>query len=150
MADAVIVTIAEAVKTALNAASLSQGFTATRKARPHMELSQLETLAVTVVPIQKLSAPTTRNRAVEQGTYLVDVGVQKKCDVSNNTVVDPLIYLVEEIGQLFVGAGQLTGYTSATCLQAEMVDGAEAGFSPEHMDTHRQFTGVARLTFKVV
>lgn len=149
MPDAVLITIAEAVKDVLDAATLSQTFTPTRQAQPRVELTTLNELYVVVVPIGRVGGPITRDKRKE-GTYTVDIGILKKCNVDDNAITDPLVYLGEEIGDLFVDAGPLTGYTSATCLRWDNVDGAKAGFAPEHMNRLRQFTGVVRLTFKVL
>lgn len=149
MPDAVLIDIADAVKDVLDGASLSQAFTSTVKERPRANLETLGTLVVTVVPVSKVKRRTTRG-SHREATYVVDVGVQKKCDVSDSTVTRPLIYLVDEIGDLFLDAGILTGYTTATCLQTEHLEGASAGFAPEHYEQKRLFTGVVELTFKVV
>ena len=72
----VAVDIAEAVKDALNAATFSQAFTATRQYRPAFELKDMATLHVTVVPhavdVQSLS------RTKQQYDVQVHVAAQKK------------------------------------------------------------------------
>lgn len=149
MPDAVLIAIADAVKDVLDGASLSQSFTPTREERPRANLETLGTLKVTVVAVSKVKRRLTRG-SQREATYVIDVGVQKKCDVDDPDVTGPLIYLVDEIGDLFLDAGILTGYTTATCLEAEHPEGASAGFAPEHYDNKRLFTGVVVLTFKVV
>jgi len=136
--------IAEAVKDALNAASLSSSFTATRVYVPELELRNTENLVVRVWP-----APEGRVTTLDRGTrsrkrreYPVFVGVLKKCDVDTNATVDAYAYLLEQIEDEFLG-NSLAGYTSAVCIAAEQV----ALFAWENMRQKRQYTGVSRLTF---
>jgi hypothetical protein len=149
MADAVLEAIADAVKDVLNGASLSQVFTSTVEENPTVELKTLNTLTVMVAPISRKKERATRGTH-RTSTYVVDVGVRQKIDVSDTTALRPLIYLMDEIADLFLDAKQLTGHTTATCISAEMIEGAEGGFAQEHLEKLRQFTGVCRLTFRVV
>lgn len=141
---AVIIDIAEAVKAALNAASLSQPLTATREYVPVYELTDLDTLRVTVVP-RELSA-TALSRRDDDFRYMIDIGIQQRFEPPLNPAdLDARMLLVEEIVDLF-RSKRLTGYTAAMCVQVEN----PPIFSPEHIDQYRTFTSVVRLTFQVV
>jgi hypothetical protein len=152
MANAVIVDIAEAVVTVLNAADLSEEFTAVRSYRPTYELPDVATaLQVAVVPRERPTRAQTRT--ARTGDYGIDVAVLSKPDRGAdgevpNTALDPLMYLLEEIEDLFVG-NKLTGYATATCISANPIEGSDAGYSPEYLGENGQFTGVTRLTFRV-
>lgn len=144
MADAVLCQIGDAVVSALNGASLSQSFTATRKYRPPKDLKDIETLTVLVVPGGIGRELAARNLKSE--LHRVDVAVMKQVDPSDNDAMDPLVYLVEEITDLFLIADRLSGYTSALCVQADN----DPAWNPEHLAKHRCFTSVIRLYFRVV
>jgi hypothetical protein len=103
-----IQTIAEGVKTALNAApggTFSQQFTATRKHAPLVDRKSLATLAVTVAARGEESERLER-RGDQLKTLIIDIGIQKKI-TSNpgteeaNTELDPLDQLAEEIEDFF-------------------------------------------------
>lgn len=139
--SAVVVEIAEAVTTAINAATLSQTFVAERAYVPVHELPDLVDLAVTVVPTSIGVTPLTRHS--DDHEYTVDVGVQKRC-TPDTTDADPLMLLVEEIIDLFRGK-TLTGYTAAKCLRVAN----DPIYVPAHLDDERVFTSVVTLTFRV-
>lgn len=137
-------TIAEAVKDALNGASLSQSFTATRVYVPELELRDTEDAVVVRVcpaPEGRLFSPSDRSRTRQQ--YPVHVAVLKKCDVDDNDVVDAYAGLLEEIQAFFSIGSRLASYTSAACIASEQV----ALFTWETMRQNRQYTGVLKLTF---
>jgi hypothetical protein len=139
-------TIAEAVKDALNAASLSQSFTATRVYVPELELRDTEDAIVVRVwpaPEGRVTTLGKGTRSARHREYPVYVCVLRKCDVDTNATVDAYAYLLEEIEDNFLG-DQLTGYTSAVCIVAEEV----ALFTWENMRQLRQYTGVTKLIFR--
>ncbi len=136
-------TIAEAVKDALNAATLSQTFTATRVYAPDMELRLNEdAIAVRVWPAPEGRVSTFASRGSIKRDYPVYVAVLRKCDVDTNATVDAYAALLEEIEDLFVGQ-RLTGYTSAFCTASEQV----ALYTWENIRRNRQYVGVVKLTF---
>lgn len=139
--SAVVVEIAEAVTAVLNAATLSQTFTAERAYVPVHELTDLVDLAVTVVPTSIGVTPLTRHS--DDHEYTVDIGVQKRC-APDPTDADPLMLLVQEIIDLFRGK-TLTGYTAAKCLNVAN----DPIYVPAHLDDERVFTSVVTLTFRV-
>lgn len=146
MSDATIITLTDAVVTTLNAASLSQSFTAVRKYRPEYELPDFSSLAVIVVPTRW--DVINRDRNSDDTTCYVDVAVQQKVDVDDADEMDPLMYLMQEIVDLF--ARKTLASPAAQCIAREFVSGSEAGYAPEHTETLRQFTGVVRLTWRVL
>jgi len=150
MSDAVLIQLADSVVADLNAATLSQTFTAVRKYRPPKSLEDVKSLTVLVVPGAVEQEFVSRNSQVE--TYRVDVAVAKKLDVPStagtNTIEslsDPLAYLVEEIKDLFAGA-RPSAYPTAIC--SRIVN--DPAFYPDRMDDHRVFLSVIQLFYHTV
>lgn len=135
--------VADAVVTALNAAKLSQKFTATREYRPEFELTEMGTLHVTVVPRGIEVSPESRGKAAYE--YKVDVGVQKRFEKGDAAELDPLMQLVEEIAGLFRLA-RLASFPQAIWVKTEHAP----VFAPEHMEGLRQFTSILSFSFRVV
>lgn len=136
-------TIAEAVKDALNAATLSKTFTATRVYAPELELrSNEDAIAVRVWPAPEGRVSTFASRGATSREYPVFVAVMRKCDVDTNATVDAYVALLEEIEDLFFGK-KLTGYTSAFCRATEQI----AAYAWENIRRNRQYVGVVKLTF---
>ena len=141
----VIIDIAEAVKDELNSPGqpgFSQSFTAQRYYQPLFELPDMKTLHVTVVPKGAEASPGSRGR--NQHDYQIDVAVQKKPSDSDNTEVDALMALVEEIADFFA-LRRLTTFSEAIWGGTEN----EPIYSQEHMEQFRQFTSVITLTFRL-
>jgi len=136
-------TIAEAVKDALNAAKLSQAFTATRVYVPELEVRlNADAIAVRVWPDPEGRSSKFETRGAMRRTYPVYVAVLRKCNVDDNAVVDAYMALLEEIEDLFAGKS-LDGYTSAVCVSTEQV----VAYAWESVRAKRQYTGVVKLTF---
>jgi len=138
----VLIDIAAAVTAALNDATLSQEFTATRSYSPVFELADLETLHVTVVAKERDKESATRGST--KGTYIVDVAVQQKVDPDDLPQCDALMALAEEIVELFFGK-RLVDYEAAICTAV----GNAPIYSPRHMRESRVFSSVLGLTFEV-
>jgi hypothetical protein len=144
----VVVDIAEAVKDSLNAATLSQAFTAERAYVPVRELDQMgSTLFVTVVP-RDLSM-VTLSRRDDDFDYVVDVAIQKRLTRGEttreqvNAECDALMTLVEEIADLFRSVMVLAS------IPARFMGLSNPPiYSPDHLDGDRVFTSVLRLRFK--
>ena len=140
---AILIDIADAVVAALNGGSFSQGFTAKRHYRPRFDLSEMQSLHVSVVPKGVTSEIQSRSQAA--GDYQVDVGIQKK--IGQEADLDPLMTLVEEIADhLRFARLALPGGEQAVWLRTE----SDPVYAPEHLDELRQFTSVLTLTFRVV
>jgi len=140
---AVVTDLADAVVAELNAATFSQPVTAERHYLPQFDLPEMKTLHVTVVP--KGVVLSTSDRARGQGDYSIDIAVQKKFETDENTELDPLVALVEEIADHF-RARRLASYPNAAWLKTEQT----VLYAPEHIHELRQFTSVLTLTYRVV
>ena len=140
---ALIVDIADAVVTELNAGTFSQTLEAVRLYRPQFDLVEMKDLHVTVAP--KAVEAATVSRSVVQYDVSVDVAVQKKLETETNDEIDPLVNLVEEIATFF-RLRRLAEYPNASWLSTTN----EPVYSPGHLEELRQFTSVLTLTFRVV
>lgn len=141
MPNAPVIDVAEAVKEAINNASLSQTPTAERKAYPYFELPDLVGLVVLVAPNHALSDLIKRGGTAQ--TAVVMVGVMKQVVVDDNAAIDPLFYYVYQLAVLLHG-NKLDTY-AATCTKVEY----DPTYDWEHMKKYGQFTSVLKLTFKV-
>lgn len=138
-----IIDIAEAVKTALNAHDFSEEFTAERHYQPVFDLAEMKDLHVSVVPNGMTTATLGRGRA--QFDCRIDVAVQKKLKDCDNAEIDPLMALVDEIAEHF-RAKRLDGLSEAAWIKTENT----ALYAQEHLNEMRQFTSVLTLTFRVI
>lgn len=136
---ATILTVADAVRDAINAATLSFGFVAERLYLPIRDAKHLRNLKVSIVPAEITA--TMLSRRDDDFDYVIDVGIQRK--VSNDTEIDELMGFAEEVVDLF--RGQRLDSTGALCVTAENAP----IYSPDHLDEHRVFTSVVRLTFRL-
>jgi len=140
---AVIAEIAGAVVAELNAGTFSQPFEATRCYLPRFDLAEMKDLHVTVVPKGLTILPGTRVH--NQHDYTIDVAVQKKLSAVDNTEIDTLMELVDEIAQHFRGR-RLATTPSAVWVRTEN----EPTYAPEHLQELRQFTSVLTFTFRMM
>ena len=137
-----IVDIADALATALNGKEFSMEFEAARDYRPVLELQDMKTLRVSVVPKGVTMAPADRSRV--QHEVEVDVLVQKKLEAGDATELDALMSLVEEIA----GFLKFKRLESAGALWLKTAN--DPIFAPDHIDQFRQFTSVLTVTYRVV
>lgn len=140
---AVITDVADAVVAELNAASFSQTVEAVRGYVPQFDLAEMKDLHVTVVPKGVSILPGSRSQ--NQHDLAIDVAVQKKLDKADNTEIDALMGLVDEIADRF-RLRRLDSYPNAVWLKTEQ----QPIYSQEHLDQMRQFTSVLTFTFRVV
>lgn len=138
-----ITQVAEAVVAALNAATFSQPITVARSYLPRVELADLKTLKVTVVPSSVTVAAASRSQT--QRDVAIDVAVQKKLGQEQNLSLDPLLALAEEIAEHF-RAKRLDSFPGALCVKTEF----KPIYAPEHIEQLRTFTSVLTLTFRVI
>ncbi len=138
----VVVAIGDAVVTDLNAGSFSQSFTAERNYLPLYELSDLKTLRVTVVP--NATAMETKARNASQHDVDIDIAVQQKLTKTDNTTIDPLMALVEEIADHF----RFKRFSSPSAIWIRTEN--EPVFAQEHLDQYRVFTSLLTLTFRLL
>ncbi|QDT33985.1 hypothetical protein [Thalassoglobus polymorphus] len=140
---AVITDIADAVAAEINAGSFSQPVSATREYLPAFELADMQTLRVTVVPKSVTTLPG--GRAHNQYDYAIDVAVQKKLDAADNTEIDELMTLVDELAE-HLRFKRLTDYPNAAWLKTEN----QPVYAQEHLQELRQFTSILTFTFRLM
>jgi hypothetical protein len=140
---AVIADIADAVVAELNAGGFSQSLEATRCYLPRFDLAEMKHLHVTVVP--KGVAVTTGSRNHNQHDYEVDIAVQKKLAAMDNSEIDTLVGLVDEIADHF-RMKRLDSFRAAVWVKTQH----EPIYAQEHLDQMRQFTSVLTLTFRMM
>ena len=75
----------------------------------------------------------------------IDIAVQQKLDSEQNTTLDPLLALAEEIAEHFRGK-RLAGFTDAVWNKTEFT----AMYASEHLEQLRTFTSVVTLTFRII
>ena len=142
MPPSTLTTLTDAVVDVLNTLEFSQAFTAERDYLPRFDLAEMKELRVTVVPKRVVSQAADRSRT--QFDYDIDVGIQKKLQSLDNSEIDELVALAEEIADQF-RQQRLSAFPSAICLKAEV----EPVFAQEHLDQLRQFTSVVTLSFRL-
>lgn len=140
---AVITDIADAVAAEINAGSFSQPVSATREYLPAFELADMQQLRVTVVPKSLTTLPG--GRAHNQHDFAIDVAVQKKLDTADNTEIDELMTLVDELAD-HLRFKRLADYPNAVWLKTEN----QPVYAQEHLQELRQFTSILTFTFRVM
>lgn len=138
-----ITQVAEAVTAELSAATFSQPIAVARAYLPCVELADLKTLRVTVVPSGVIVATASRGQI--QRDVAIDVAVQKKLGQEQNEALDPLLALAEEIAEHFRGK-RLDSFPDAAWVKTEF----KPIYAPEHIEQLRTFTSVLTLTFRVI
>ena len=145
---AILNDLADAVATVLTDAMLSLGFTAVRAYVPEKTLTELAALHVTVVPSGRQSEITSRKAA--ELTFSIDVAVQQRSTEKDPDddpdTYDALMTLVEEIEETLLGFELTVNSYKLVCTNVDRAD----AFNFEHMHEHRQFTGVAQFSYKMV
>jgi len=131
---------ADAVAAILNAAELSQSFTAAVAYDPYAELADLSTLSVMVVPRAEEEAAIDRSQITAQSQ--VDIGIRKALDAVTPAAVDPYLDLCEEIKALF--RRRVLDTTPRACWTATTQDPT---WFPDDLADKHQFTAVITLTF---
>jgi len=134
-----IINVADAIVTELNATSFSQPFTSARGYLPTFDLAEMNELKVTVVPKEDDGKLDTRGQSAHD--YAIDIGIQKKPPAIENTDLNPLMLLAQEIADHFLFGKQAVGAT----LIAPTV---RILYLQEHLQKLRQFTSVITLTFR--
>ena len=139
-----LVTVAEAVKDQLNAASLAGDFapltfTSVRSWMPIEALEAQDELSVNIVPRGEKRRIVSRNRL--DVDYMIDIGVQIKPADIENTDLDPYQALGEQIADFFC-FDKLAASCSLT--EGEIL----VTILPRHLEELRQFTAVMTLSFR--
>jgi hypothetical protein len=136
-----LITIADAVVTALNAASFSQTITAVRSYVATRDLKDSDSLTVDVMPVEMTKEIQTRTTDIE--SYTVRVIVQKRTDTDANATLDALSLFVEEISDLLL-ATRLASPT-VMCLAVEVIP-----FSLVDIRERNQFAASVTATYEQV
>jgi len=137
-----VIHVADAVVAALKSDPLK--LDAVRAYRPEFDLAELKTLRVSVVP--RGIEITSLGRNINQHDVSVDVGVQKKIDLTDNAALDNLMTLVEKIAdQLRLKRLELPGGGSAIWIKTAN----DPIYSPDHLQTKQVFTSVLTFTYRI-
>ncbi len=136
-----IAELAQTVTDRINASGLIPDATAVRGYAPEYELSDMQTLHVTVVP--KGLAVTAAGRASCQCDCQIDVAVQKRINPEHLDEIDALLELAEHIAAHFRQKPLKDG---VTCIRTEHAP----IYALEHLRELRQFTSVITLTLRTV
>jgi hypothetical protein len=138
-----IIDIANAVVGELNAPAspLAGQATAQRAYRPVFDLQDMKDLHVTVVPrgVDMSSA----SRSLVQSDVQIDIGVQKKLAGGEQTAIDSLMAIVEQVADYLRGR-KLAAAPEVSWVKTEN----NPIFAPEHLEQFGQFTSVLTLTFR--
>jgi hypothetical protein len=137
-----ILQIADSVTAQLNAAALSKPFTAKRLYVPSFDLEDMKELRVSVVPRELVIGGL--DRTTNRYEVRIDVAVQQKFSKGDNTEIDPLVGLLEEIADLF-RLRRLDSLPKARCIGVEH----PVVYSLEHWEQLRQFTSLMTFTFQL-
>lgn len=135
--------IADAVVTALNAATLGETFTAVRTFAPEFTIPELDTLRVSVVPTSIAERITSRSQ--DEADVVVGVLVQQRVTSETTAGIDQdrvaeLVELCEKIDELFrhkdlsdLASWSGTEYTTI--------------YDPKHLKDHLVFSSLVTFTF---
>lgn len=164
MADsAVLVQVANAARQQLAAApplTFSQAFTPERSyADWDLPLEQLDQLLCDVVPVNNPKSELEERGAIQ---YLaqVDVVLRRKFQAAHQDAgtgrvaiaqVDALVKVVEELHEFFCGE-RMDSFSVEEANRTATWESTEilAAYRKDHLRQNRQFTGIVRLTFRVV
>lgn len=134
--------IAAAIVSDSNLATWSQVALFERIYVPREDLESTAAVVVSVVYSGQRMVPDSRSSWRHE--YDIDVGIQKKFVTDQNTESDAQTDFLDEIIDYWK-TRKPTG-TSAVLIGGEWLN----PYVPEHMTLYKQFTGVARLTFRLV
>lgn len=144
----VVIDIANAVVALINGGMYVQPVTAKRLYQPVLELPEADALTVSIVPKAQTVNPGTRTDDFIE--VAVDVAVQKKVtfDLSDQTALDELMLLVEQIiDRLRHKHLEIGTLTPKRALFVSIVN--EPVFAPDHLEQLRQFTSVIMVRYQV-
>jgi hypothetical protein len=142
---ATIIDLADAVVAMLNAATLEMSFTAVRAYVPTYEQADLETLRVTVIPME-VPEISMRSRLYYTFDYRIDVAIQQRVNPIDNPTIDPYLLLAEQVTDLFRGEDVYFGAGGrARCVAV----GIDPLYDPSHLDELRTFTSAVQLRFHI-
>lgn len=117
--------------------------TAERAYSPVFDLHDMKDLHVTVVP--RGLEMSAASRSLTQSEVQIDIGVQEKLDSKEQSEIDGLMVLVEQIADYLRGR-RLGAVPEVVWLKTEN----NPIFAQEHMGELRQFTSVLTATYRVM
>lgn len=138
-----ILQLADAITTALNAATLSQTFTAERKYVPKFDLHTSDAVQVAVVP--KADSREPGGQSQDAAELTIDIGVMKKLQgtiADEVAEVDAMLELCDEI-RATVNRKRLVDLDSAICVAIVQ----DPIYSIEEVDDKRTFLTVLTTTW---
>lgn len=139
MPQAQIIELADQLVGNLNAQSFSLPFRAERGYVPTFDLSEMDVLKVIVVPKEDDGKLDTRESS--QHEYAIDIGIQQKPAKIDNSDLDPLMFLTQEVADFFL-FGKRPGGATLVSPSVRIL------YLQEHLQKLRQFTSVVTLTFR--
>ena len=143
MSTSISTTVADAIKDSLNAQVFVPAATAVRAYQPVFDLATVgDSLRLSVIPRGVLVSASSRSACFFDVS--TDIGVQKKIDPNDPTVIDSLLGLVEQIGD-HLRLKRLATYTDAQWLSSEH----EPILAAEHLERQSVFTSVLTVTHRV-
>jgi hypothetical protein len=137
---AVIVQLADAIVSDLNAASFSQPVVVQRTYLPRWKLEELATIRVSVVP--KDDVGERASRAQWREDYQLDVAIQQRLGANEAAQMDGLILLGQELADYFKTRNPTGNLATLTAVAFAPL------FDPEHLEKHKTLTTVINLTFR--
>ncbi len=135
----VAITIADAVKDALNGEEFDEEFTAARTQLPEFQLRDMGVLHVTVVPRSDVAELLDRHSDIH--LVGVDVAIQKRLSAVDNATLDILLELVQDIADFL--NRRAMGNAIWTKTENDPV------YAPDHLREFRQFTSILKFTYRV-
>lgn len=142
--NSILTQVADAVLDELQNNTFSQPFTSERVYLPRYTPKELKDLHVTVVPAGWQS--DYQSRQMTRRLCTIQVGLQKKLTSEDNTEIDPLVGLAQEIEDYFRTIKRLKSVEAilmtVECLAVPADD--------DDLDQRKIFTSVLALTYRVV
>ena len=145
MADAPLDLLLDAVAASLNAATLSVDLTAEVTYRPLVALKGLSTAKLWVTPAGRTSEMSTRTQ--DEDRWTVFVAIQQKVDVSTRATMKAMNTLANEVWEHLRRRDMTVSGKRYAWQQSATVQGGDAGYVPEHVETLRAFTSVIQITY---
>lgn len=138
---AMLLDIADAVVEEINGGGFAYALEATRAYRARLKAEDLADMELHITVVPKDQTWKRGTRADDECDYVVDVGIQQKFKVEGPDELDPLMTLVQSIGDHF------SGIILDTDPKCSCVHVANMPYIQEHMKT-LIFTSVLTFTFK--
>ena len=145
-----ILTIADAVATALNNGSLSLPFTAIRELIPRTEVKDLQGIGGVVVRVVPRSVTAARkDRGRSQYDYKIDIGLQvavvNQVNTTTTYTADQVFQLAQEAAQL-LRDNRLADFPTAVCTETAI----DPVYAPEHLSELGVITTVISASYTVL